>query len=127
MDLEDTLHFDSMEYASAISTISDNELYAIEIVMRRQTVRQPCTAIIGAVKSCVTLGVSAVVSLVAICKYDVAEKKLKLIEQEVKNRGLEQQRFRKRDIFIPAAKSITIGVVVGIEELEAINELRGCV
>ncbi|KAI7328889.1 hypothetical protein KC315_g6424 [Hortaea werneckii] len=114
MGLHDILEFKASEYQSKVRGMSPAELREREICKLRQQYSGAWAAGVGLGAAPLTVGFSLIGSGWAWRKYSIAEQKLAIVQEELRNRGLPLYEERKRDFLIPAAIGIvTLGIGCG--------------
>lgn len=120
MGFSDNFHFDEADYVLKLQSLSDQELRSREVRAYRQHVTSSASIGSGLGFAFLTGGVSLLGSAYGGRRLYLAKKKLELIQDELKKRGLESHEPTKRDFFIPLGISVaTMGLGAGIDAVAA--------
>lgn len=112
----------STEYRATLKTRTDQQLQKQEIVKTRRLMSCAFTVGGGIGAAVFTLGGSLVMAAVAGRKYRVADRKLKMIQDEITARDIPLHEFEIKDVLIPVAACL-VGTAVGVAIEEGIANL----
>ena len=108
MKLEEIFEFKASEYQSRVSQQETPHLRKKEIVKTRQLKKSKAETYLGAVEAVGIGGAAVLKPIYAHRQYEVAETKLKIIQEELTNRGISLHTPDEAD-----KKAAILGVVVG--------------
>lgn len=118
MGLDDTFEFDETAYARKIQQWDLDHLRKQEIVKNRQKISSGASITTGLGFATFTMGLSLVGSAYGGRRHYVAQKKLELIQAELKKRGIQKHELTGKDLLIGVLPSvITMGLGVGVDAL----------
>lgn len=112
MPLKDYVYIRTRESTTRISEWPDEKLVKEETAAIRQIISVIVTGCIGAGTFIPTHGASLAVLPLAGYRFHLADKKLRLIEAELRKRKMPRHELKKRDLIIPLAASLA-GALVG--------------
>ncbi|KAH6684885.1 hypothetical protein F5X68DRAFT_241865 [Plectosphaerella plurivora] len=119
MAISDFFSFDEDEYRYRISSYATSHLKRQEVVKLRQCAAAGCTIGTSLVAAPATGGVSFVVTCIGARQFDVAERKLRLIQEELESRIIILHEPRVRDVLLPIILTSVVGggAGIGVEHL----------
>ncbi|KAK0272299.1 hypothetical protein LTR35_012882 [Friedmanniomyces endolithicus] len=128
MTLKDFFHLSDEEFATRISTSTNEELLKDDIHNCRAIHSGMYGATLGVLEAPATAGVSLVGSAIGLRRRNVAKRRLEMIHQELEKRGLPAHKQTKRDFLIPlgiagVSAGISGGVMDGVMHAIPVDSL----
>ncbi|KAH0283458.1 hypothetical protein M436DRAFT_82368 [Aureobasidium namibiae CBS 147.97] len=114
MGLDDIMGFDAGAYTAKVRKMDAAELRQREVYKTRQIYSGSWSLGAGIGLAFFTAGISLAGSAYGLRRISIAEQKLAIVQEELKNRELALYKERKRDFLIPMAIGVvTMGVSCG--------------